>query len=60
MAKIIKRGLAKADSVMLQPGFTTRFFVTSKKSTKGTPKSTKGETQATSKSSEEKRKSKLR
>ena len=38
MAKIIKRGLAKADSVMLQPGFTTRFFVTSKKSTKRSKK----------------------
>ena len=55
MAKIIKEGLAKADSVVLQPGFTTRFLVTSKKSTRGTPKSTTGETQETSKSSEEKR-----
>ena len=34
MAKIIKEGLAKADSPILQSGFTTRFFVTSKKSTK--------------------------
>ena len=30
--------LAKADSVVLQPGFTTRFFVTSKKSTKRSKK----------------------
>ena len=43
MAKIIKQGLAKADSVVLQPGFTTRFFVTSdtkKKITKKKKKST--------------------
>ena len=38
MAKIIERGLAKADSVILQPGFTTRFFVISKKSTKRSKK----------------------
>ena len=31
MAKIIKDGLAKADSPMLQSGWTTRFMVSSKK-----------------------------
>ena len=31
MAKIIKDGLAKADSPMLQSGWTTRFVVSSKK-----------------------------
>ena len=31
MAKIIEEGLAKEGSVMLQPGFTTRFLVTSNK-----------------------------
>ncbi|MBT4382385.1 MAG: hypothetical protein HOD28_02110 [Candidatus Marinimicrobia bacterium] len=34
MAKIICQGLAKAGSVIFQPGFTTRFVVTSKKSKK--------------------------
>ena len=34
MAKIIYKGLVKADSIVLQSGFTTRFFVTSNKSTK--------------------------
>ena len=32
MAKIIKDGLAKADSPVLQSGWTTRFMVSSKKS----------------------------
>jgi hypothetical protein len=31
MAKIIKDGLAKADSPVLQSGWTTRFMVSSKK-----------------------------
>ena len=31
MAKIIDNGLAKADSPMLQSGWTTRFMVSSKK-----------------------------
>ena len=38
MAKIIKKGLAKEDSVIFQPGFMTRFLVTSKKSTKRSKK----------------------
>ena len=59
MAKIIERGLAKADSVVLQSGFTTRFMIRSKKSTKDSPKSTVGETQAASKPTEKKRKSNL-
>ena len=38
MAKIIKEGLVKADSVVLQQGFSTRFLITSKKSKKRTKK----------------------
>ena len=52
MAKIIEIGLVKADSPMLQSGFTTRFMIKSKKSTKGSPKSTTGEIQAASKPTE--------
>ena len=52
MAKIIDRGLAKADSVVLQSGFTTRFMVKSKKSTKESQKNTAGKTQAASKPTE--------
>ena len=44
MAKITYRGLAKADSKMLQSGFTTRFMVKSKKSTKRSQKSKGGKT----------------
>jgi hypothetical protein len=49
MAKIIEKGLAKAGSVVLQPGFTTRFMVKSKKSTKESQKSAAGETHTQSK-----------
>ena len=49
MAKIIEIGLVKADSPMLQSGFTTRFMVKSKKSTKESQKSTARKTQAQSK-----------
>ena len=59
MAKIIDRGLAKADSPMLQSGFTTRFMVKSKKSTKESQENTAGKTQAASKPTEKKRKSNL-
>ena len=59
MAKIIDRGLAKADSVVLQSGFTTRFMVKSKKSTKESQENTAGKTQAASKPTEKKRKSNL-
>ena len=38
MAKIICKGLAKEGSVVLQPGFSTRFLVTSKKSKKRSKK----------------------
>ena len=38
MAKIICKGLAKEDSVIFQSGFSTRFLVTSNKSTKNIKK----------------------
>ena len=45
MAKIIKKGLAKAGDRVLSGSWSVRSMVKSSKSTKNTPKNTTGETQ---------------